>query len=93
VAGPSNVFRGCRHERRTQVLLDVKLRAASRQFDEQAAGLYKQQIKDLKLIPAGGGCFELTADGELLYSKLREGKFPDEQWVLDLLGTRLQKWA
>jgi selenoprotein W-related protein len=41
------------------------------------------------LIPASGGCFELTANGELVYSKLQTGKFPDEQWVLDALETRL----
>jgi selenoprotein W-related protein len=51
---------------------------------------FKQQIKDLKLIPAGGGAFELTADGELLYSKLQTGKFPDEQALLDKVGTRLK---
>ena len=52
---------------------------------------FKQKIKDLKLIPASGGCFELTANGELLYSKLQTGKFPDEQWVLDTLQARLNK--
>jgi selenoprotein W-related protein len=52
---------------------------------------YKQRIKELKLIPAGGGCFELTADGELLYSKLKTGKFPDEKWVLETVGQRLPR--
>jgi selenoprotein W-related protein len=52
---------------------------------------YKQRITELKLIPSGGGCFELTADGELVYSKLKTGKFPDEKWVLDTLGERLRK--
>jgi selenoprotein W-related protein len=45
----------------------------------------------LKLVPSGGGCFELTADGELIYSKLKTGKFPDEKWVLDTVGERLPK--
>jgi len=44
---------------------------------------FKQRIRELKLIPAGGGCFELKVDGDLIYSKLATGKFPDEQWVLD----------
>ena len=44
---------------------------------------FKQKIKELKLIPSGGGCFELTLDGELLYSKLKTGKFPDEQQMLN----------
>lgn len=50
---------------------------------------YKQKIQDLKLVPAGGGCFEITVNGELIYSKLKTGKFPDEQWVVDTVGKRL----
>ena len=49
---------------------------------------FKQQVADLKLIPGRGGCFELTADGELLYSKLKSGQFPDEQQMLDKLESR-----
>jgi selenoprotein W-related protein len=41
-------------------------------------------------VPAGGGCFELSADGELLYSKLQTGTFPDEQAMLDLVAKRLK---
>ena len=52
---------------------------------------YKQQIKELKLIPTGGGAFELSLGGELVYSKLKTGKFPDEQWALDAVGARLRK--
>jgi selenoprotein W-related protein len=51
---------------------------------------YKQQIKDLKLIPSGGGCFEITINGELIYSKLKTGKFPDENWVVDALAKKLK---
>jgi selenoprotein W-related protein len=52
---------------------------------------YKQQIRELKLIPGGGGCFELSVNGDLIYSKLKTGKFPEEQWVLDAIGSRLKK--
>ena len=52
---------------------------------------YKQQIHELKLVPSGGGCFELSINGDLIYSKLKTGKFPDEQWVLDAVGARLKK--
>jgi selenoprotein W-related protein len=52
---------------------------------------FKQQIHDLKLIPSGGGCFELSVNGDLIYSKLETGKFPDEQWVLDAVGGRAKK--
>ena len=54
---------------------------------------YKQQIQDVKLIPASGGCFEVTANGELIYSKLKTKQFPDEQWVIDTIGSRLKKKA
>jgi hypothetical protein len=33
----------------------------------------------------------LTVNGDLLYSKLKTGKFPDEKWVLDAVGARLAK--
>jgi selenoprotein W-related protein len=52
---------------------------------------FKQKVKNLTLVPAGGGCFELSANGELLYSKLKTGQFPDEQDMIDLLEKRLTK--
>jgi selenoprotein W-related protein len=52
---------------------------------------FKQKIKELKLVPGGGGCFEISLNGDLIYSKLKSGKFPDEKWVLDAVGARLQK--
>jgi selenoprotein W-related protein len=52
---------------------------------------YKQQIRELKLIPSGGGCFELSINGDLIYSKLKAGKFPEEQWAVEAVGARLKK--
>jgi selenoprotein W-related protein len=43
------------------------------------------------LIPASGGCFEVSLDGKLIYSKLETGKFPDERALVDAVGTRLKK--
>lgn len=45
----------------------------------------------MKLIPEGGGCFELSVNGELLYSKLKTGQFPDEAQMLAEVGKRLKK--
>jgi len=50
---------------------------------------FKQRIDDMKLVPASGGCFELSANGDLIYSKLQTGKFPDEKAVLDAVESRL----
>ena len=52
---------------------------------------YKQKIRELKLIPAGGGCFELSVNGDLVYSKLKTGQFPDEKWVVDAVGKHIKK--
>lgn len=51
---------------------------------------YKQKIKDLKLVPASGGCFEVSVGKDLLYSKLSTGKFPDEMAIVDAVGSRLK---
>ncbi len=51
----------------------------------------KQKIKGLTLVPAGGGCFEVTVGDELIYSKLKTGVFPDEQTVLENVLARLKK--
>ena len=52
---------------------------------------FKQKIKGLTLVPAGGGCFELTVNGELVYSKLQTGQFPEEDWALKALRARLKR--
>jgi selenoprotein W-related protein len=50
---------------------------------------FKMQIFEMRLIPSSGGCFELTANGKLVYSKLAEGKFPNEDQMLKELETIL----
>jgi selenoprotein W-related protein len=51
---------------------------------------YKQKLTGLTLIPSGGGCFELSADGQTLYSKLETGSFPDEEQMVKLVGKKLK---
>jgi selenoprotein W-related protein len=51
---------------------------------------FKQKIASLELIPSKGGCFEVQADGELIYSKLREGRFPDESQILTEIAQRFR---
>ena len=45
----------------------------------------------MKLLPSGGGAFELVVNGELIYSKLKSGTFPDENAVVDVVSQRLGK--
>jgi selenoprotein W-related protein len=51
---------------------------------------FKQDIKSLKLIPAGGGVFELAVGDEVIYSKKKSGTFPDEQWAIDAVRKRMK---
>lgn len=52
---------------------------------------FKRRLAGLTLIPDAGGCFEVTVDGELIYSKLATGEFPDEAAVIDMVTARLKK--
>jgi selenoprotein W-related protein len=47
---------------------------------------YKQKIAGLTLVPSGGGCFELSLNGKLVYSKLQTGEFPDETEMVKLVA-------
>lgn len=50
---------------------------------------YKAKIDELKLIPSDGGRFELSIDGDLVYSKLATGQFPDEEEIIDQISKRV----
>lgn len=41
------------------------------------------------MIPSSGGAFELSVDGDLIYSKLETGEFPDEEKMVKEVGARL----
>ena len=50
----------------------------------------KQDIRSLTLIPAGGGVFEVTVDGEKIYSKKQTGEFPEPAAIVKTVRTRLK---
>jgi selenoprotein W-related protein len=50
---------------------------------------FKQKLAGMELQPSKGGCFELTVDGELIYSKLSSGQFPDEDQMVQEIARRL----
>jgi selenoprotein W-related protein len=58
---------------------------------DRILGTYKQQVQSLTLIPSRGGCFELTVDGQLVYSKLQTGEFPEERKLVAQLGQIAKK--
>lgn len=42
----------------------------------------KKRLTSLELVPATGGRFEVSFDGNLVYSKLKTGEFPDEMEIV-----------
>ena len=42
----------------------------------------KQEIGALKLVPSGGGAFEISVNGKKIYSKLQTGEFPDPDAIV-----------
>ena len=49
----------------------------------------KQRIGSLKLVPSGGGAFEISVNGKKVYSKLETGEFPDQDAILKALKAKL----
>lgn len=41
------------------------------------------------LVPSKGGCFELSVGGKLIFSKLATGEFPDEDALVNEVGSAL----
>lgn len=47
---------------------------------------YRRDISELKIIPSGGGAFEVSVNGKLVFSKLSEGRFPEVKELKQLIG-------
>ena len=46
--------------------------------------LEKRYEADVDLVETGGGVFEISVDGALVFSKKKEGRFPSEQELTEL---------
>ena len=51
---------------------------------------FKQDIGSLRLIPGGGGVFEVIVNGEKIYSKKETGKFPEPAAIVKQVRAKLQ---
>jgi selenoprotein W-related protein len=54
-----------------------------------AASLKKSFGIDAELIRGSGGVFDVTLDGELIFSKHRSGRFPKNEEVVRLINERV----
>ena len=58
-------------------------------LSEAIMDAFGEKFGALKLIPADEGRFEVLLDGELIYSKLKTGDFPDNKQIIEQLKGRL----
>ena len=49
----------------------------------------KRDVKNLKLIPSKGGCFEVWVNNDRIYSKLDTGEFPDDDQIVEVVKSRV----
>ena len=42
---------------------------------------YGNGLEEFTLVPSSGGAFEVSLDGDLVYSKLKTGRFPEEEEI------------
>lgn len=52
---------------------------------------YESQIRSLTLIPSRGGAFEVTVNGNLIYSKLQNGRHAEPGEIKGLLRKKIEE--
>ena len=50
---------------------------------------FGELLGELALVPGTGGVFEIYLDGELLFSREREGRFPESKELKQLIRDRI----
>lgn len=53
---------------------------------DQILSTYKTGVTSLEIVPSGGGVFEVSRDGKLIFSKKKEGRFPEWSEIEAKLG-------
>jgi len=46
---------------------------------------FRGKVKEVNLITSSGGVFEVTVNGQKIYSKKETGKFPAAKKIIDLM--------
>ena len=46
-------------------------------------------MEAVDIVPSSGGAFEVSLDGDLIYSKLKTGRFPEPEEVTDAIDKTL----
>lgn len=57
-------------------------------FAEELFTHFNRKIGKMELIPVSGGAFEVTVNGEKIYSKLDTGMFPDTDEIIEIISQK-----
>ncbi len=52
-------------------------------FTDEVLGHFRGKVKEVNLVTSGGGVFEVTVNGELIYSKKETGSFPQTKEIIE----------
>jgi selenoprotein W-related protein len=50
---------------------------------------FEKELGEVALVPAADGTFDVTVDGELLFSRKAEGRFPESKELKQLVRDRI----
>ena len=50
---------------------------------------FENELGELALVPGTGGIFEVRVDGEVIFSRNREGRFPESKELKQLVRDRI----
>ena len=50
---------------------------------------FDTDLGEVALVPAGGGVFEVRVDGDLVWSKKQQGRFPETKELKQLIRNRI----
>jgi selenoprotein W-related protein len=56
---------------------------------EKILGEFGRQINELTLIPSDGGRYEVSLNGNLVFSKLQENRFPEVDEIMNMIRSSL----
>jgi len=51
---------------------------------------FKQDIAEMVLVPSDGGKFEISVDGDQIYSKVETGEFPNSRDIVKAIEARMK---
>ena len=78
-----------RHDVANEFCVPCDFRPQAFELARQIVDAWADRVSSIRLVPSSGGRFEVTLDGELIFSKAELGRHAQPGEVLGLLEVRL----